>query len=241
MMLKIDFSTDRKIWIGLFSILFFTHSLISAQENTNREFVVPARFEHIEALKSGILIVRLNSNRRKMEALTSLAEKDTLNKKSYQDKLDKTRLETETFNKKLALAFKQNYVFSKVVYIYDFQVPELKKSPTIEVISDMESGEKYLLEVNGTDWYLLSDDNTYNPGPESYRLFDRQMEQMPKGFPGQWKKNDFWHVLIGVFNHKKSKHRDMDLMLQNWNKELFYLYYKARGFRLSVHLVSILY
>jgi hypothetical protein len=202
---------------------------------------VPARFEHIEALRNGVLIVRLTSNRKKMEVLASMAAKESDEKKAYQKKYEKTRLETEAFNKKLAQAFKQNYVFSKVVYIYDYQVPDLKKSPNIEVITNMESGERLVLDLSAQRWYLLSDDNTYNPGPESYRLFDRQMNQMPKGFPGHWRKNDFWYVLISVFNHNKSKHRDMDHMLKTWNNELFKLYYQARGFRLSVHQVSILY
>ncbi len=241
MKMNIDFNTQVKNRLVFFSCLLFTLLNVSAQEIAERKFVVPARFEHIEALKDGVLIVRLNSNRKKMDVLASLAEKDSPNKKSYQEKLDKTRYETETFNKQLAQAFKQNYVFSKVVYIYDFQVPDLKKTQTIEVISDIESGEKYFLESNSIDWYLLSDDNTYNPGPESYRLFDSKMEQMPKGFPGQWRKNDFWHVIIGIFNHKKSKHRDMDLMLQSWNRELFHLYSKAKSFRMSVYLVTTLY
>jgi hypothetical protein len=81
-------------------------------------------------LKDGVLIVRLESNRKKIAALEDLVKSTDLSEKQYrriQKQLDAAKFDARAQTVEYLLAFKLEYDFSEVVFMFDYQTAEYKK------------------------------------------------------------------------------------------------------------------
>jgi hypothetical protein len=81
-------------------------------------------------LKDGVLIVRLESNRKKIAALEDLIKRTDLSEKQYQriqKQLDAAKFDTQAQTVEYLMAFKNEYDFSEVVFMFDYQTAEYKK------------------------------------------------------------------------------------------------------------------
>lgn len=80
--------------------------------------------EELEKLKDGMLIVRLESDRRKIEALERLSGDQNLSAKERQRitaQLQQVREEAGVRTNAYVRAFRDHYDFSDVVFMYDYQ------------------------------------------------------------------------------------------------------------------------
>lgn len=84
--------------------------------------------EQIRALRAGVLVVRLSTNARKVEALEKLVGTATTDKARhrYQGMLEDTRKETQNQNLWIMAAFRKNYNFSKLLFMPDTAAVQLK-------------------------------------------------------------------------------------------------------------------
>ena len=81
----------------------------------------------IKNLKDGILIVRLKSEKKKLEYLKNqldLSKNDVKNSNNIQEVINKTIADRDTFNQTLIAAFEGKYKFSKYNFIYDSDYKE---------------------------------------------------------------------------------------------------------------------
>jgi hypothetical protein len=179
---------------------------------------------HAGQLKKGILFVRLQSNRNKLNKLDELAKSDPQRSERWRKAYVETAAQTRAAHLLLAEAISENYHFSKVAYIYDFQVPDLRGMSTVEAIIDMNSGASQTIDLQSTNWYLLTDDPTLGEGPEMYRLLDKNLRILESPFPARFRKNSVWNVMIGAFNPKIDRHRNKAKLFQKWNLRLMKLY-----------------
>lgn len=91
---------------------------------------VPEVINEFRKLKGGVLIVRLESNRKKIAALEEMIRRSDLSQKQYQrvqKQLDVAKVNARTQTVEYLQAFKSYYDFSEVVFMFDFQTPEYKK------------------------------------------------------------------------------------------------------------------
>lgn len=86
--------------------------------------------QDLRALKNGVLVVRLESNRKKIEALARIAVQDDLTEARRNrviTELEATRDETNEKINAYRTAFKDYYDFSEVVFMFDYETPDFKK------------------------------------------------------------------------------------------------------------------
>ena len=99
-------------------------------QDTNAILLPADVMSELNLLKNGVLIVRLESNQRKITAMEQLVEQkggSTKQQQKLREQLEDTKLKTHNQIEGYLQAFKKNYRFSDVVFMYDYQTPEYKK------------------------------------------------------------------------------------------------------------------
>lgn len=181
-------------------------------------------FEHIRQLKDGALLVRLISDRKKIEALEQQS-KAYPNDKKIAGKLEKAKVDRNEFNLNWIAELKANYYFSKLYFFYDYDSKLVNSNvrsgyflnDNLDVDKEIKVEEPYI--------YILSEGTAGESGIAAFMMYDQNLKILEKPFPYYFKKNNFWKVLFGVFDSKSPRHRDLDILATEIN-EVFIEYYK---------------
>lgn len=143
----------------------------------------------IKSLKNGMLVMRLVSNSRKIEALEKLVQSASSDgaKARYSRMLDDTRQETQNQNRWMVTAFQQHYSFSKVVFMYDNATQAFKSGTRKGIFLDPNSLEIDPAISLDTDtffvaWYgvIPSDEAS---SVEGINVADSAMQELKYPFP----------------------------------------------------------
>ena len=135
----------------------------------------------IKNLKDGILIVRLKSEKKKLEYLKNqldLSKNDVKNSNNIQEVINKTIADRDTFNQTLIAAFEGKYKFSKYNFIYDSDYKEWKENnlPNSKLIL---KNENHLLKSKDEFYLILKHDNTAS-GLEALIFIDNLKEEIQR-------------------------------------------------------------
>lgn len=175
---------------------------------------------HTRQLKNGVLLIRLSSQRNKLDKLREFAGREGENQAYWQQQYDEAREETLANQKLISQAFAQEYRFSKVMYIYDYQVPLLKGGQPIPLLEMADAEETTMFDPNGTIWYLLSDQLDSKETPY-FRIFDKNFQLTAPPFPGKWRKNDIWNVAISMFDARHPTQKSLKKMAKKLDRKLY--------------------
>ncbi len=155
------------------------------------EEVSPRRkaMDNVEALKKGVLIVRLPSNAKKIKALSDLQNTPGLKpkvKSRVSRKLETTIAEGQSDNRTMVAIFREKYLFSELCFIYDTAVVQLKKGITdgyfLNDALEIDPG----ISIAGKNWFSLYIgylDATQQSGAEAFILTDSSLNELPPPFP----------------------------------------------------------
>lgn len=114
---------------------------------------------HIQALQGGFLLVRLKSNRKKIEAIENQLETATgENAEKWAKMLETTEKETQEENQGYIDAFESAYDFSDLAYFYDYDTRAIIDRKVAPWSADLEteveidtSEQRYILSFGRTD------------------------------------------------------------------------------------------
>ncbi len=138
---------------------------------------------NLERLSKGTLIVRLNSNRRKMDELVKMIANPVFSleeRSRFQRRLDQTKAETRLENLDLMQAFDWAYDYSKVLFMYDTASLLLKNGEKSGYFLDrqLEPDPSAALE---SDFWMVAYFN--HDVPHLIELLDQGGNKLNKPFP----------------------------------------------------------
>ena len=193
-------------------------ALVSAQDEYSRTEAVESAERHIVKLKNGILLVRLPSNARKIEAIQTMLDTADLDQKD-QEKLVKlletTMAETEDFNSTVIEGFSERYDFSDVGYFYDSDSRLIKSGEKRPFDSDLKTPKSIDTEAT---WYILSIGNTPGMSIKGYVVLDTNLDPLPRPFPATVTRGGF-NAIVELFTNDPEKRN-----IERLNKKLHKYY-----------------
>jgi hypothetical protein len=180
----------------------------------------------IKNLKDGILIIRLKSEKKKLDYLKSqldLSKNDIQNSNNIQAVINKTIIDRDTFNQALISAFESRYKFSKYNFIYDSDYKEWKES-NFSNSKLILKNEKHLLKSKDDFYLILKHDITIS-GLEALIFMDSREKIIPSSFPNYIRVNNFKVAMWSIGKLEGRNTKNAIRITRLINKKLF-AYYK---------------
>jgi hypothetical protein len=179
----------------------------------------------IHAIKDGVLILRLESNHRKIEEMERLADRNDLNeeeKSKWQMRVTAVKEDTRRRNRWLADAFAAKYDFSKLLIMYDTATQLLKQgvksgyflNQNLELDAEASLGEapyrlvrfgkaSYERSSSASGLVLLDQDFRELRSPFPYfvslNIFEKVRRQVNE------KKPEYYEALVAKLVHRLNK------------------------------------
>lgn len=179
--------------------------------------------EAINILKDGYLLVRLTSDKRKIEELERQVLASPSDKKIAK-RLAYTLAYRAEFNEKLRDGLTQYYDFSKVLYFYDYDAKKLLAGDKSGIFLNENFEVDPEIRLDTDDFLVLSEGAAGDSGIDAYIVHDSEMNPLEKPFPYYYRRNDFFKVFFSVFDSKSPKYRDHSRVVQDIN-ESFNIFY----------------
>lgn len=183
-MTKINANVFCLKYMTLLFLLFINNlnSSIFAQSSTFLKSRNDSCIRNLSA--GGTLIIRLKSEKKKLDYLAHQLELNAKNEKSrskIQKIIDKTKTERDQFNRSIIDAFKSDYSFSKLNFIYDSDIVEWKKS-NYDTRYFIDANLKNEKNISKPFYLILKNDNTPS-GLEAFIFTDVEGSLMLSPFP----------------------------------------------------------
>jgi hypothetical protein len=175
--------THRHLKAGLLlvlTMLAFSDRLCS-QDAGRLEPSGPAAM--LASLREGTLVVRLQSNARKIQELEK-ALSDTLlggaQRQRLQDMLSETQAQTPKESRDIMKAFDGNYNFSKVLFFYDTASVRLLTGEKQGYFLNRDLQVDSSLSLEGEDWLMIY---FRHQSPSLFKLLDNRLQPVRQPFP----------------------------------------------------------
>jgi|GEM_PF-770877 len=197
--------------IKYFPVFLFVMSLPSTavgQQLTSRE--------SLKALQNGVLVVRLDMQKNKMEAYQNtidsgnLSEKDKNSMKSKLSVLESDRL---LYKRNVIKAFSENYLFSKIVFIENQNFKRFINGENIEIEGDNDAIA--LLKKTEHLFYLIKGNSD-----SQWLIVNEDFKKPPSPFPSKFSQGPFYKFLM-ILSPRRSIYYETQLnAAQKVNKKL---------------------
>ncbi len=186
----------------------------------------------IKALKEGVLVVRLRSDQRKIEALTGQLATPNLNekyRKRLQQLLADTRREKEAENKALVAAFREHFDFTEVFFMYDTASYLLKKGLRAGFfLNDSLQADPHL-SIQGRKFRLVRFGSKSGMKQRKSLIgMDRNFRDLPAPFPTSGNVS-FWEGIVLIFKKNKNWKSDYHFHVSRFNGQLHKFYERCRS------------
>ena len=140
--------------------------------------------QHISQLHDGVLLVRLPSNRNKLQAIDKALQNDSL-KESSRDKLEALRRltveETQQTQSVYTSAFKDYFSFCEVYFFIDHDTRAILEGQKNPMLQDLASEAPDL--KRGTSRYILSIGQSPERQLDGLIILDEDLKPIDKPFP----------------------------------------------------------
>jgi hypothetical protein len=219
-MYHVSFST-----VFIFLMLsFFPQSTFTQQGDVlSKAELKEAADQAITALKDGYLLVKLTSDRRKIEELERQVTASPSNKKLAK-KLANTIAHREEFNEKFKAGLKESYDFSKVLFFYDYDAKKLLAGTREGFFLNEALEVDPTIALETENFLILSEGSAGDSGIDAYIIHDAKMTPLAKPFPYYYRRNDFFKVFFSFLDSKSPKYRDHTKVAKDMN-DSFYSFY----------------
>ncbi|RLD22151.1 MAG: hypothetical protein DRI69_02060 [Bacteroidetes bacterium] len=186
---------------SIFLILVLSTSVVAmqAQQAFNTKDDKITATTHIKTLNKGVLLVRLPSNRKKIEALQKTLEQDLSERefKNVSKTLNRTLDETEKLHTGIISAMESAYSFSSFAFFMDYDTREVLEGKSKLYQADMKA--EFELDKT-TAVYILSVGRTTETTIDAFLVMDSALNILPQPFPSQISRSGF----AGLFGNDTS-------------------------------------
>lgn len=222
--------TSSLPFLALFCVNLIHAQTDAGQGNPTREARKERAYAAIQNLKEGVLVVRLQSNARKIKALEALTT-DSDNAKATRAKklLEQTIAETRSNNRAIQAAFRENYTFSKVQWMYDTEVTMLANGATSGFLLDDSLEVDQAIQLASPAFLTLRigyTDPSVTTGAESMIFTDQRLEDLTDPFPYAFILNPVNFALNKILDPQKAFQNNIRKQVARINKKLKQ-YYKS--------------
>lgn len=214
------------VWFNILFI-FFVFTTLHAQETVMSKEEQKARAkQEIQNLQTGKLIVRLESNAKKIQKLRDILKSKGLNqkeKKNLQKRLDETIAYTNRQNTLFIQAFQEFYNFSDILFTYDLHSEELLEGQQkgyfldkdLKIDNSLSLGNGKFLTVRfGNADYASSN------GAQGMIITDQKLKDLNRPFPYAVREGGFLYVFDKIFDKDEAAIRNIPRMVQRLNSNL---------------------
>ncbi len=175
----------------------------------------------------GVLLVRLPSERNKINALRNMADADPGKAVRLHREIEKITAENQASNQLLMQAFQESFKFCAAYFFYDYDTGRIRSGDWSGVFLDMSGEPDPAIEPGSREFLVLSEGLAGESGRSSYIVMDEHLEMVPGPFPSSFRKNNFMNVVIGVFDPTVETHRNHRKLVRKINKAFFRFYLSA--------------
>jgi hypothetical protein len=163
--------------IRLLLLLLVLPQFVYAQYTTSGE-------EEINKLKNGAVVVRLYMNKPKTDILTKSIKgaENAKEQKQLQKQLDDHLSDREKYKAKTIKAFKDNYTFSKIYYVYDYNIHKLKEGTKSGIFLNTSGEIDNTISMSEEDYLVFA----RGQNDDSVILQSNDGRQLPAAFPTQY-------------------------------------------------------
>lgn len=174
---------------GLFVLLLFSAGSLVAQSMEPETC--------IKELRKGTLIIRIPTNKTKIDTLTAMVGRSTdpKSKERAQKQLNQAIEERDSLFADYIYAFKNNYDFSAVGYIYDYEARDLNTAHYY----NMEEEEIAVADLSEKPLFYVFFERTSDSKIDALVIYNRNLQKIPDPFP-----NDFSRGGLNTFFLKLS-------------------------------------
>lgn len=182
--------------------------------------------DNIKKLEEGVLVIRLQSQQKKIEALQELIDGGELNKKNekrIKAKLAGTKARMESFNKAIIAAFEQEYRFSDFLFMLDTASVRLKNDNSESVFLNRDLKIDPSVSLNNRSFFILRFGYTSRENGQSIEamiIMNDDFEDLQPPFPYYTRINNFNNVMGGLFPKPKQEQKNANRMVENLQKRL---------------------
>jgi hypothetical protein len=175
--IRLFFTTFRQLFEKAFFILLLFSVNILAGQSMEPETC-------IKELRKGTLIIRIPTNKAKIDTLTAMSARSTdpQKKERIDSQLNQAIEERDRLFADYITAFKSNFDFCNVGYIFDHEAKDLNTANYYnldgELISVADLSEKPL--------YYLYFDRTSDSKIDALVLYNRNIQEIPSPFPNNF-------------------------------------------------------
>ena len=164
-------------------VLCFLAVIFHAQDASDESSRSLTAAEHIAALEGNTLLVRLPSNRKKIQSIEASLSNDDLSEKGrlrLAQLLESTRQETEEMHENYIQAFRDEYSFSSFGLFFDYDTPAVLEGWGKVYQDDLVSPVDVAWDQ---PWYVLSLGQTPDSRLDGMVVLDHQLDVVPRPFP----------------------------------------------------------
>ncbi|MFK7935171.1 MAG: hypothetical protein AB8G22_16790 [Saprospiraceae bacterium] len=214
----------NRIWFSLI-LMFFIFNIANAQ-NTTKQATLERAENAIRTLSDGILVVRLQSNQKKIKALEDLVENKKMsarNLKNLNRELEETKINTKEKNSLLMKSFADNYNFSDVLFMYDYDTEKLLTAEQEGYFLGKDLIVDAKLSLNDNNFLTLrfgTTDLATTSGVEGMIITDQELKDLDIPFPYAYKEGGFMYVFDKLFDGKNAAGRNYPRIIARMNKKL---------------------
>lgn len=188
-----------RLWsyrIIMLSLLFmfpvFRDMTLSAQ--------APDPAASILELKEGYLIVRIPTYKAKIDTLTAMAKRttDQDNKKRLQKQLQQAIEERDTLFADYISAFKYQYQFSKVAYLFDYDARDLNTATYFNLDGEMLA----VADLSEGPLFYIHFDRTSESQLDGLVIYNRYLKKIPAPFPNDFTRGGINFLFLRISDKK---------------------------------------
>lgn len=181
---------------------------------------------NITELHEGVLIVRLQSQQKKMQALQELidgGELDDKTEKKMREQLVRTKAKTAHFNRAIIKAFEQKYRFSNILFMLDTASISLKNGARAGIFLNQDLEIDPMLTLDDQPYFILRFGYTRsNSGQniEAMIVMDDEFNDLESPFPFYVRTNNFDAIMGGLFPKPKQEQKNANRMVEKLQQKL---------------------
>lgn len=207
------------------SILIFVFASIPLLAQQNTKPVPTSPVKAITDLKNGVLIVRLTSEYRKLEALEELLENGDISVETEANlplKMTRIEVERDLENDLWVRNFKAHYQFSDILFAYDtLRMDALIKNDGKNCFLDEDMKINPSLSLNGRPFLMLYKGIiSEGSGAEAVLFRDANFVQLKKPFPYFVRTTRFMYVFNSIFKGSIADARNIEQVVKKIEKKL---------------------
>ena len=150
----------------------------------------------IKELKEGTLILRIPTNKSKIDTLTAMVNRSTdPDKKARLEKqLNETIQERDTLLADYVFAFKTNFDFCKVGYYFDYDADDLNTASYY----NMEGERIAVGDLSEKPLYYLYFERTTGSKIDALVVYNRNIQKVPSPFPNDFSRGGLNVLFLGL-------------------------------------------